>query len=160
MKKLYYVCLFILLGFTAIFPQSDEAGTAKKVLIATSNSGFRDTVVSKLEGNCKKNGLNVSVVPLKNVRKEKSGNYDAIVLVSSVWAWKLDRYVKAFLMKTPEKDKKKIFLLCTVGGEDWVPEVPGVDGISSASKPHKVAPVVKQVSEWILKKTGKGAAIK
>ena len=155
-SKLVYGILSIALG-VALFGCAERMATMekgdkssnKRTLITAEQSEFKQAVVQRIAETLEKEGGFVKVADVKSLLDESMGDYQAIVIVSTCKASRLNRRVRKFLESADEQEKQKIILLTTAGGEDWQANVPGVDAITSASKMGKADAVAETVIEKV-----------
>ena len=106
----------------------------KKVLMAIQESQFKKAVILKVKEFLQEDGYFVKTISLKGLSGESTDNYQAIVIVNTCWAWRLNGHVRKFLKNTPDDERKKIVLFTTADSKSWQPELTGVDAITSASR--------------------------
>ncbi len=163
-SRLFYGVLMIslnivLLGCTSRMVKTTERGDKdckKKVLIATQQSRFKEAVVSRVVAALEKDTCYVKIIDLRKLAGESTENYEAIVIVNTCWAGRLNRHARKFLKNVQEKEK--IILLTTAIGEDWKPKAVKVDAVTSASKMNKADAIadliIDKVQILLAKKTG------
>jgi len=121
-----------------------EGNCGKRVLIATQQSAFKDTVVSGIVDGLEKDSCYVKVIDLKKLAGESVAHYDALVIVTTCKMWRLNRHARKFFKHLPEKDEGKIILLTTVG-QKYDSKMGQVDAITSASKMEKAGVVAESI---------------
>lgn len=119
-----------------------------RVLLATQYSEFKEAVVTRILESFKGDPVYFKVIDVRNLEEESTEPYQAVFIANTCIAWRLDSHVVDFLERTREKEK--IILLTTAGGNKWQPKVAGVDAITSASNRMKV----EEVAEIIIGRIG------
>jgi hypothetical protein len=117
---------------------------ARRVLIATDQSDFKAAVISSVTGSLDPNVVYVKVIDIAHLATEPPADYDAVILINTVYAWRMNAQAAAFLKN--EADRQRVILLSTADGEDWESGIPGIDAITSASEPAKVPAVSAAVT--------------
>ncbi|MFH1981741.1 MAG: hypothetical protein ABIL58_07850 [Pseudomonadota bacterium] len=117
---------------------------AKRVLIATEQSDFKDAVISSVTGALDPATVHVKVIDIKRLSAEAPASYDAVILINTVYAWQMNKQAAAFLKN--DTARQRVILLSTANGEDWEAGIDGVDAITSASEAAKVPAVSAAVS--------------
>ena len=125
----------------------------KRLLIAAQQSEFKETVVSKVVEGLEQDACYVKVIDVKNLRKESTADYEAIVVVNTRKMWRLNRHAKKFLKKVQES--KKVVLLTTAGDPQWKAKGVQVDAITSASRMDEVGAIAETVLEKVRALLGK-----
>jgi len=140
-NKLFNSLLILFLGFNSLVFASevtwykDASKTVKKkVLMALQESQFKKVVILKVKESLQRDGHFVKIISIKKLSGESTGNYQAVIIVNTCWAWRLNSHVRKFLKEVPENEKGKIILFTTADSKSWRPKVTGVDAITSASK--------------------------
>ncbi len=113
---------------------------AKKVLIASRDSGYKRALVANIKEALKNDSVYVKWVGLMQLKNEDASAYGAIVLINTCMAWDWDRNVNAFLKR--KKGAGNVIVLTTSGSGKWLPKrnPAGVDAIAGASsKPDPAA---------------------
>lgn len=120
-----------------------EAGNADspcKVLIAGEDSEFKRNVVTRVIEVLGTEECFFRVIGLNKIQEQETEQYNAILLITSYRAGRLDRRVTRYLSKDPPKTKTILFY--TGGSDDPMPEKnkPNiqVDAVSSASNDSRV----------------------
>lgn len=130
--------LILLLGLNLLVLASETTKNnyrpnEKKVLIAAQKSRFKEAVMLKVREVLQEDGYPVKTISLKELRAESADNYQAIVIVNTCWAWRLNGHVRRFLSEVHGNERKKIVLLTTAASGSWHPKLTDVDAITSAS---------------------------
>ena len=162
-KRLFYgllvVCLTIL--FVGCATRSvEEIGrgnrsSKRRVLIATQQSPFKEAVVSKVVEGLEKEACYVKIIDIKKLAEEPIEHYEAIVMINTCQARRLNRHARKFLTRV--EGKEKIILLTTAGDEHWKPKGVTVDAITSASEMNKagaIADLIMDKVQTLLKGSG------
>ena len=115
--------------------------TPQKVLIAGTDSEFKQNVVNKVIETLGTEDYYFKIIGLEQLDKEETEPYGAILLISSCMAGKIDGRVTQFLQKDPTN--LKVIVFYTIGDEDHPPSGKAepdieVDAITSASIPDRV----------------------
>lgn len=103
----------------------------KRVLIAYDHSAFKAKAASEAAALLASEGFSVTLTDVGRLLEQDSEKFGAVVLMAPLVAWRMDENVRAFIAKTPERDK--IVLVTTAGGPDWKADIEGVDAVTEAS---------------------------
>jgi len=124
----------------------NKPSLGKKVLVAARSSEFKDAVVDKVKSAFMGEPVYMKFIGIDQLKKEKSKDYSAMVVINTCMSWGMDRHVKGFLKKHKE-DQSRTIVLTTSGDGDWKPKMkePSFDAISSASKKNKVDEVADEI---------------
>ena len=122
--------------------------TPQKVLIAGTDSEFKQNVVNKIIETLGTEDYYFKIIGLNQLDKEETEPYGAILLISSFMAGKIDGRVTRFLQKDPTNPKVIVFY--TIGSENTPPSgkvKPDIkaDAITSASLPDRIDERVDQL---------------
>ena len=123
----------------------------ERLLIATQDSEFKDTVVSNVIKEFEKEKVFIEVIDLANLTRKSTKDYEAIVIMNEYKFFSINRHVKQFMKCVDENDKKKIVLLTTAGHPRLMIKGAEVDAISSASRIAKA----DSVSEMIIQRVSR-----
>ena len=123
-------------------------GMERRVLIATQESQFKESVVNKVIEELEGDEVYIEVVDLKALSQKPPERYEAVVILNEYQFFRLNHHVREYLKNADEEEKKRIILITTAGSPHRMREVTEVDAISSASKPERA----DTVSETILQK--------
>jgi len=123
-------------------------GMERRVLIATQESQFKESVVNKVIEELEGDEVYIEVVDLKALSQKPRERYEAVVILNEYQFFRLNHHVREYLKNADEEEKKRIILITTAGSPHRMREVTEVDAISSASKPERA----DTVSETILQK--------
>jgi hypothetical protein len=135
------LCLLIVIA-TVTFPFASKLvndmcvneADKTKVLIAMQNGQFKDSVMTTVKYALENNSYCVKVIPLGDLDAEVMENYSAIVIVNTCHCGRIGGKASKFLKKLSPREKEKVILFTTTGGEGWQPKGIGVDAVTSASK--------------------------
>lgn len=151
-NKVFNSLLILFLGFNLSVFASDVTGykdaskaVKKKVLMAIQESQFKKAVILKVKESLQEDGCFVKTISLKGLSGESADNYQAIIIVNTCWAWRLNGHVRKFLKNTSDDERKKIVLFTTANSKSWRPKLTGVDAITSASKMSEVEHITNSI---------------
>ena len=119
-------------------PPFTGAEPREKVLIATEKSDFKNAVVAGITQRLEQARCTYRVVELNDLRWYTSEAHEAVVMLHSVWGWRLSGPVADFLDRTPQAQWYRIVVVSTARGEDWQPKQKSINAITSASSPDRV----------------------
>jgi len=123
--------------------EKGHPGLTNRVLIASQEGPFKEAVVSEVADVLEQHGCYVRIIDVRQLSGLSTETYQAIVLVNTCKAWRLNRNVRTFLKKT--QDNEKVILLTTAGDKDWKPGHPEVDAITSASAMDRTDDVAQDI---------------
>ncbi len=103
----------------------------QKILIAGDTSEFKQQVINKVISKLGQEKYYFKMIGLEDLAKEDTQSFQAIVLLNTFWAGKIDGRVDNYLQNTPEK--KKVIVFTSVGDSEVKCDLP-VDTITAASK--------------------------
>jgi hypothetical protein len=133
----------------------NDPGAARRVLIATQGSEFKDAVVAGVIAHLKARSVYVKVIDVSSLADVNEDNWNAIVLVHTWEMRKPPAAVKQFMDRT--RDARKIVDLTTSGSGDF--KLEGVDAISTASvvadAPARAAEVARKVDDILRGSAGR-----
>lgn len=136
--------------------ERNDKDSRKRVLVATQQSRFKEAVVSRVVEILEKDACYIKVIALKDLGSESTENYEAIIVVNTCRAWRLNGHARKFLKNVQEKGK--IILVTTAKNENWRPKAVAVDAITSASEMTKVdaiaETIIHKVRTFRAKETG------
>jgi hypothetical protein len=147
--------LLLLQGCAApqrFWPQKDIAGSETSVpgggpvvLIASRDTDFKKSVVTKLHEQLATEGLSQKTIGIKALSNVEASDYGAVVVISPCLAWGLDDDVRTFLER--QRTDRNIILLTTSGSGAWLPEKggKGFDAVSAASEMTDADAVAREV---------------
>ena len=140
-------------GTPVMILERGDKDAAKRVLIATEQSEFKEAVTSRIMDTLEQEGCFVRLIGLENLADESVGHYGAIVIINSYEFWQIDWDASDFIDSVDEKAQEKIILLTTVGGtlqeQIFNPGRGNVDSISSASVMSKADSISGEIIEKI-----------
>jgi hypothetical protein len=130
-----------------------DKDAAKRVLIATEQSEFKEAVTARIMDALEQKGCFIRLIGLENLADESVGHYGAIVIINSYEFWQIDWDASDFIDSADEQEQEKIILLTTVGGslqeQIFNPGRGNVDSISSASAMSKADGISAELIEKI-----------
>lgn len=112
--------------------------STQKVLITGQTSKFKEKVIGKVIETLEPRGYYFEIINANKLDKEETGQYGAVLLVTTVMAGKIDKQITRFLQKDPGNPKVIVFY--TMGDENHPPPELGikVDAVTSASLSDRV----------------------
>lgn len=155
-NKFFNNLLILFLGFNLSVFASEVTGykdaskaVKKKVLMAIQESQFKKAVILKVKKSLQEDGHSVKIINLKELSAESTDNYQAIVIVNTCQAWRLNGHVRKFLKNIPEDEREKIVLFTTANSKSWRPKLTGVNAITSASKMSEVDHIADSIINMV-----------
>jgi hypothetical protein len=126
---------------------------ARKVLIATQGSEFKDELAGALCDSLRQSSVYVKGIDVGGLPEMNDVDWDRILIVNSFIIW-LNKDVDQFINGASKTDKILVFV--TSGGADWLPqpEFP-VDAITSASRKEYIGDLVYLITDWIDEEEGR-----
>ncbi|MFH1038351.1 MAG: hypothetical protein V1789_06770 [PVC group bacterium] len=115
----------------------------KKMLIATQGSAFKDAVVAAVVKEVGSRPIYIKVIDVSKLDGVEEDRWDAVVLIHTTEAWKLQPDVERFLSRA--KDPGRVILVTTSGSGEWKADDFDVDTITSASRPAEQEPVAAAI---------------
>ncbi|SHK39505.1 hypothetical protein SAMN02745216_03386 [Desulfatibacillum alkenivorans DSM 16219] len=131
---------------------SPSAGS--KVLLATEDTEFKNTILKNVVKSYEGQDVFIQVESVPALDKINAEDFDAVVLINTCMAWRVEPEIEAFIKKTA--DKQKIVLLTTTGDPDLNIEAPGVDSVTSASRMENADHVSQKIIGKINRILGAG----
>ncbi|MCP4689471.1 MAG: hypothetical protein GY859_15565 [Desulfobacterales bacterium] len=113
----------------------DEMNRGSRILIATQSSEFKETVISGVVHALERDPCYIKMIDVTKLAEESADRYDAIVIVNTCMAYRLNESALKFLDNVG--DKEKIILLTTAADERKEYHPVEVDAITSASRMSK-----------------------
>jgi len=109
----------------------DVAGApdAKKVLIATQSSAYKDAITARLVEHLQGRAATIKVIDISGLAQVQCENWNAIVLMHTWEIGKPPAAVPAFIDRLC--DRTKLVVLTTSGQGNL--KMPGIDAVTSAS---------------------------
>jgi hypothetical protein len=101
------------------------------ILIASQKSAFKTSLVNDVTGKLKDKDVFIKVIDVTGLPAIKPEDWNAIVLINTCEAGKMQKNVADYL-KIQSVNKKTV-LVTTSGSGDWKPEYSPVDCLSTAS---------------------------
>ncbi|WP_028313779.1 hypothetical protein [Desulfatibacillum aliphaticivorans] len=125
-----------------------------KVLFATEDTAFKSVILENVVKAYEGQDVFIQVESVPALDKIDAEGYDAVVLINTCMAWRVEPEIEAFVKKTA--DKQKIVLLTTTGDPDLNIEAPGVDSVTSASQMENADQVSQKIIDRINRILGEG----
>ncbi len=118
-----------------------------RVLIATQSTEFKEAVVSRITDALDGGSSYLKIIDVAKLGEESADAYDAIVILNTCMAYRMNESVTTFLEKV--EGKERIVLLTTVadGRDEYQPE--GVDAITSASRMNDGDEIATQIIDKV-----------
>ena len=137
------VYLLVHIQKTADFFEVNSPELEKKVLIATQGSTFKDAVVAAVVKEVGYQRVFIKVIDVSGLGSVDEDRWNAVVLIHTTEAWKLQPDVERFLarMEHPEK----VILVTTSGSGEWKTDKFDIDTITAASGPAEEASVANEI---------------
>ena len=126
-----------------------EITAARKVLIAMQQSEFKEAVISGVVDALEREGCFVNVINSDKLSRSRTEDYEAVVVLDSFKAWRLNKHVRKFLKNVHDGEKHKIIFVVTANFQGLVPDIVGVDTITSASRMEKADVVTGEIIEKV-----------
>ena len=124
---------------------ADEEGRAKKLLLATERTTFKQALVKEIDALLKQRRVKGKLARFRDLPKVSADDYDAIVVVSSVPQWGDRGATLAFLKRLDKPALRKVVLVTTANSNKWRAPAKGLHAITSASELDRVSKVVAEV---------------
>jgi menaquinone-dependent protoporphyrinogen IX oxidase len=125
----------------------DLINCSRKVLIATQQSGFKESIVAQVTDALSEDACYIRVVDLTELEAETPEEYDAVIIANTCIAWRVNRAVRAFLKEFEARER--VFLITTADGEDCGEPPAGVDAVTAASKTGRSSEIAQEVVEKV-----------
>lgn len=139
----------VLLAWRAFTPPPALAGrvagekeSRRKILIATQDYAFRNSVIQKLEEMII--GYRLDIIDIQDIPLRNPSDYSAIIVFDTVLAWSLHRNTNK-LIGSGEDVKKKLVLVPCAGDPELKMEFPGVDVVSCPSPEGDVGKITVNI---------------
>ena len=116
--------------------ESGNANSAKKVLIASQGSKFKNTLTKTVVKQLNEKNVFVKVIDVTNLDKINENDFQAILIIHTIEAWDAPKTVVKFLGNT--RKSEKILLVATSGRGTYKAKNTNIDTITSASKMDKI----------------------
>ncbi|TFH41624.1 MAG: hypothetical protein E4G96_05125 [Chrysiogenales bacterium] len=153
------VCIIMVLCAAAVFAQcgknirrmeTGRADAGKKILIAAFYSDYKDTIVQGLVERFR-DTAKITVVPLSDLGGVHHGDFDALVVIDSLRAWKMfNTRTRHFIRKIDDPEgRKKIVLFLSAGNPKKNYSILGVDSITAASEADQDTAIIEKISERV-----------
>jgi|GEM_PF-1580151 hypothetical protein len=122
----------------------NESGKTR-VLIATQNGIFKDSVMRMVIAALADDSVCVKVLPLGRLKDEVAENYQGIIIGNTCHFGGISCVAKGFLKKCTDRERQKIVLFTTAGSRKWRPKNTGVDCVTAASEMKDVPDVAGNI---------------
>ena len=116
-----------------------------RVLIATQNGIFKDSVMRMVIAALSDDSVCVKVLPLGRLTDEVAENYQGIIIGNTVGLFGMSGTAKGFIRKCTDGERKKIVLFTTTFGNTWHPKDLKVDCVTAASEMKDVPDVAGNI---------------
>jgi hypothetical protein len=116
-----------------------------RVLIATRNGIFKDSVMRMVIAALSDDSVCVKVLPLGRLTDEVAENYQGIIIGNTVGLFGMSGTAKGFIRKCTDGERKKIVLFTTTFGNTWRPKDLKVDCVTAASEMKDVPDVAGNI---------------
>jgi hypothetical protein len=116
-----------------------------RVLIATQNGIFKDSVMRMVIAALSDDSVCVKVLPLGRLTDEVAENYQGIIIGNTVGLFGMSGTAKGFIRKCTDGERKKIVLFTTAFGDTWRPKDLKVDCVTAASEMKDVPDVAGNI---------------
>ena len=123
----------------------DMVNCSRRVLIATQQSAFKESIVTQVTDALKEDACYIRVVDVSELDKESPEEYRALIIANTCIAWNVNQAVKDFLKEV--EAKQKVFLITTVAGEDCGELPAGIDAVTAASKTGRSSEIAQEAVE-------------
>ena len=121
---------------------------AKKVLIASQGSEFKEALVKELVSYFKTTEVYVKIVDVTVLEDIEESGWDAVVLIHTTEMDRLQPDVKAYLDRV--QDYGRVILITTSGPGTWKTEEYYVDIITSASVKEELPELAEEVKHRLV----------
>ena len=150
MKIRLFFMILILFCILKVFAQDEVQDSVQvvekyNILIATSKSDFKQAVVEKITTSLNELNCKSKIVKLKELKTEPVENYDVIIILNSIWVFRMNKNVRKFFKNIEEIHRSKIILISTAQDKGWKTKEQGIFAITSASRDKKVDTVADSV---------------
>lgn len=129
--------------------ESNDPSLARRVLVASRSSEFKDRIVQRIEEALREEDVYVKVIGIEELDREDGSAYGAVVLINTCMVLEMDPKVHAFIERQLRTDH--IIVLTTSGAGNWLPKEEGfdVDAVSAASKIYDADTVAEGILEKV-----------
>ena len=124
----------------------DVINCSRRVLIATQQSAFKESIVTQVTDALKEDACYIRVVDVSELNEESPEEYRALIIANTCIAWSVNQAVKDFLKEV--EARQKVILITTVAGEDCGELPAGVDAVTAASKTGRSSEIAQEAVEW------------
>jgi len=120
---------------------------ARRILIATQGSDFKDTLTEVLCNSLRQSSVYIRGIDVGDLSEVDDADWDRVLIINSFIIW-LNRDVDRFITRTLRREKILVFV--TSGGADWMPQPEfRVDALTSASRKAYIDDLVHMITDWI-----------
>ncbi len=123
-----------------------DKNQTNRVLIATQQSDFKDSIVSKIMELLKEDNCYIKVIDLNDWENEIPEDYKSIIIIGAVKMGKLNSNADKFIETIQQKEK--IILLASTNSGKWKSKME-IDSITSASEIIKVDSIAQNITDKI-----------
>jgi predicted nicotinamide N-methyase len=121
--------------------------SSKQVLIATQDYEFRNQIANTVTKALEEEGCYIEMIDVQNILESNIENFDVVIILDTVKAWKLHKNTRAFMDKA--KNKNKIIVVPCAGAPDLKMNIEGVDVISAASPQGNQESIANDILEKV-----------
>jgi hypothetical protein len=125
----------------------DLINCSRRVLIATQQSTFKESIVAQVTDALKRDACYIRVVDVAELAAESPEEYNAVIIANRCIAWSLNSAVRDFLSEFEARER--VFLLTTAAGEDCGEPPAGVDAVTAASKTGRSSEIAQEIVEKV-----------
>lgn len=139
MKEAILLTVIICFGFITMLGEEVPADSLTtpdqhNILIAYTRSAFKEAVIEDLTLQLQQLKATVHVIKTSELKEVAASDYDAVVIMNRIWAWRLESRVNKFLDNLSEEETSRLILLSTAADPDWRCDRENIDEITSASR--------------------------
>jgi hypothetical protein len=125
----------------------DVVNCSRKVLIATQQSAFKESIVGQVTDALKEDACYIRVVDVAELEAESPEEYSAVIIANTCIGWSLNRAVRDFLKEFEARDR--VLLITTADGKDCGEPPAGVDAVTAASKTGRSSEIAQEIVEKV-----------
>lgn len=139
-KAFLLLVLMVFVAFLIFFPNNvlreketslpQRQLTENKILIATQQSYFRDSVTAILKNNFREKNISVQLIDIQSLPEVDPNAYSAVIVIHMWQTWSAPEVVNNFIERT-KTQSEKIIILTTSSNGTYAPK--NVDAITGAS---------------------------
>ena len=120
---------------------------ARRILIATQGSDFKDTLAKALCDSLKQSSVYIRGIDVGELAEVNDEDWDRILIVNS-FIIRLNKDVDRFITRTLAPERILVFV--TSGGADWLPQPEfTVDALTSASRKVYINDLIHMITDWM-----------